>query len=407
MQVMSTCRSCDSEQLRTIVSLGKVPVADRLVAGQDTSPVPTFPLTLVMCEACTLVQIRETLPPEELFCRDYPYLSSFSDELIAHSRENAHQLMASEKLNSDSQVIELASNDGYMLRHFQEAGIPVLGVDPAEAPVQAARRLGIPTRQAFFTEELAHRWRDEGLLADVIIANNVLAHVADTKGFVRGIRAILKRGGVACLEFPYVHELIRRCEFDTIYHQHLCYFSLASVQRLFRDAGLVVHDVQQIAIHGGSLRIFVSHDRPQQESVERLLDKEHECGMHEWTYYQNFGERVQHLCSELQNTICDISASHKRIAAYGAAAKGTTLLSCLDLPEGTIEYVVDRNVFKHGRFMPSGHIPIDGVERLERDHPDFVLLLAWNFRDEILRQQHAYRHAGGRFIVPVPEVQIV
>lgn len=407
METITRCRSCGAPRLDTILSLGEVPVADRLISPAEREPTPRFPLTLQFCPSCTLVQIRETLPPHELFCRDYPYHSSFSEQLVAHSRTNALRLIQDERLGDTSQVIELASNDGYMLRHFAERGIPVLGVDPAEAPVRAARRLGIPTEQTFFTVELAKQWRDAGRMADVVIANNVLAHVADTNGFVEGIRTILKPGGVACLEFPYVRDLIERCEFDTIYHQHLCYFSLTAVDSLMRRAGLVVHDVQRLPIHGGSLRILVSHDRPRRPAVEQLLEQEQKCGMTGVSFYQDFAERVAAVCRSLRETILQLAAGRHRIAAYGAAAKGTTLLGCLGLPDGLIEYVVDRNVHKHGRCLPSGRIPIEGVERLLADRPDFVLLLAWNFRQEILRQQQAYRRQGGRFIVPIPEVQVL
>lgn len=406
--IASTCRSCGSSHLRDILSLGSLPVADRLISADEYGKdIERYPLTLTWCGDCSLVQIRETLPPEELFSSEYPYHSSFSDSLLAHSRTHAEELIRSERLTQHSQVIELASNDGYMLQHFAHRGMSVLGVDPAESPVRIARQRGIPTEHTFFTRALAEQWQSSGRQADVVIANNILAHVADTNGFVAGIKAILKPGGVVTIEVPYVADLIASCEFDTIYHQHLCYFSLMSLEHLITRASLTIHNVERIAIHGGSLRLFVSHDRLREDSVNRLLDQEHACGVGTYGYYRNFASNVRDLCGELRSTLLALADSPTRIAAYGAAAKGTTLLGMLDLPDGLVQYVVDRNVHKHGRHMPVGRIPIDPIARLQTDVPDYCLLLAWNFRDEILRQQAAYRNAGGRFIVPIPAVQVV
>ena len=408
MQIITECRSCQSKRLQTILSLGKVPIADRLLdmteVGRDS---PLYPLTWAFCRDCTLVQIYETLPPEELFCRNYPYFSSFSDALVEHSRRNVRRLIESESLNSRSQVIEIASNDGYLLRHFATEGIPVLGIDPAAGPVEAARKAGIPTEQQFFTEALAAEFAGRGRMADVLIANNVLAHVADTTGFVRGLKTILKPSGVATIEFPYVRDLVERCEFDTIYHQHLCYFSLTSVETLLASAGLVVHDVERLPIHGGSLRLHVSHDRRPQPSVKQLRKEEADLGITDLSWYRDFAARVTKLCSDVSGLVGDLHGQGKRVAAYGAAAKATTLVACLRLPDNSIGYVVDRNVHKHGRYMPGCKIPIVPVQRLLEEQPDYVLLLAWNFETEILAQQYGYRRAGGKFIVPIPEVRVI
>ncbi|MCA9142726.1 MAG: class I SAM-dependent methyltransferase [Planctomycetales bacterium] len=402
------CRSCQSPDLRSLVSFGDMPVADLLIDPKEAQHPPAlFPLHLVFCPQCSLVQIRETLPPEFLFNSDYPYFSSFSDDLLAHARDNAMELLRAEGLTEKHQVIEIASNDGYMLRHFADAGIPVLGIDPAAGPVSAARNIGIPTEQEFFTYELAQHWKANGRTADVLIANNVLAHVADSLGFVKGLAAILKPTGVASIEFPYVRDLIDHCEFDTIYHQHLCYFSVTSAQYLLAQAGLVIHDVRRLPIHGGTLRLYVSHDRPVSEAVVQLLEQEQALGIASVDYYLDFANRVNSLRDELRQLILELVESNHRIACYGAAAKGTTLLGCLGLPRNVMEYVVDRNVHKHGRMMPGSLLPIGRVERLAEDQPDYVLLLAWNFKDEIIRQQCEYRNAGGKFIVPIPQIQVI
>lgn len=408
METILGCRSCGASNLQTILSLGDMPLADVLIDPDNVDLPPVLePLTLVFCPNCSLVQIRETVPPNELFNDDYPYYSSFSNELLDLARANANELVANEGLDTKSFVVELASNDGYMLRNFHERGIPVLGFDPAAGPVRAAKKLGIPSRKEFFTKDVAQQLRDARQSADVLIANNVLAHVADTNGFVEGLATVLKLSGVATIEFPYVRNLIEHCEFDTIYHQHLCYFSLTSVNQLLSRAGLTIHDVKRIPIHGGSLRLYVSHDRQQRPSVSEMLREERECGLTELNYYQGFAQRVEALCADLREMVCGLAKRQKRIACYGAAGKGATMLGCLGLPRGTIDYVVDRNNHKHGRYMPGSLIPVDSVERLEADKPDYVLMLAWNFKDEILNQQRGYREAGGKFIIPVPEIQVV
>ncbi|QDT63865.1 class I SAM-dependent methyltransferase [Calycomorphotria hydatis] len=407
MEIISCCRICQSEPLEHIFEFGEVPVADRLIDADDAGPITKYPLTLAFCPECALVQILETLPPEELFDEKYAYHSSFSDALLDHSRQHALRLIQQESLSKQSLVVEIASNDGYLLKNFAERNIPVLGIDPSESPVNVARELGIDTQLGFFREKLAEHWVREGKSADVILANNVLAHVADTRGFVRGIKKLLKPNGLACFEFPYLRDLITHCEFDTIYHQHLCYFSLSSVKRLMADAGLVVHNVERLPIHGGSLRIHVSHHRPVEPAVAQLLEEERQLGMTDASYYQGFADHIRKLCENLRLTILQAVERGERLAAYGAAAKGTTLLGYLNLPDESMAYVVDRNVHKHGRYLPAGRILIEPVERLMCDRPDVVLLLAWNFSHEILQQQAAFREAGGRFLIPIPEPRIV
>lgn len=406
--MIQCCRSCGAADLPPVLDLGLMPLADRLIPperqGEDE---PVFPLEVVFCRNCCLVQLTCTVPPEELFCRDYPYYSSFSPQLLDHSRSNALELASSRNLGPSSLVVEIASNDGYLLKNFVELGIPVLGIDPADGPAAAAREIGVPTWTDFFNADTAHRICAEAGKADVIVANNVLAHVADTNGFVAAIAQVLKPDGVASIEFPYVMDLIDHCEFDTIYHEHLLYISLTAAQNLFRRHGLHVQDVRRLPIHGGSLRLYVGHGDHRSSAVTDLLDLERRRGLDDHSFYRDFGTRVTALRGELLELLNALRADGRRIAAYGAAAKGATMLNYLGVGPETIAYVVDRNFHKHGKLMPGVHIPIRPAVELERDRPDYVLILAWNFADEILAQQSAYRDAGGHFVIPIPSVRIV
>jgi SAM-dependent methyltransferase len=405
---MAACRSCGSTDLTTFLSLGDLPLADGLLREEDLSaPEGRYPLDVAFCGACSLVQILETVPPEVLFCRDYPYYSSFSDALLEHSRRNVESLIAERGLHEESLVVELASNDGYLLQYFAERGIPVLGIDPAEGPAQVAVDKGIPTLREFFTQNMAAGLRSEGKCADVVIANNVLAHVPDLNGFVEGIRILLKEDGVAVIEAPYVKDLIDHCEFDTIYHEHLCYFSVTALVELFKRHGLSLNRVERYPIHGGSLRLFVGKNKDVDATVVQHLQDESQRAVTRLDYFEDFASRVVSIRTALLEMLRDLKSRGKRVAAYGAAAKGAVLLNFAIIGTEVIDFVVDRNVHKQGLYMPGVHIPISGPERILEEMPEYVLLLAWNFRDEILRQQDDYRRRGGRFVIPIPFPEVV
>ena len=406
---ISACRGCGHDSLLEVLAFGEMPLSNGLLSESQLSrEEPKVPLTVVFCPACSLVQIRETVAPEILFSAEYPYFSSVSDAWVAHCRDNAVELMETRKLGPSHRVIEIASNDGYLLRNYAARGIPVLGIDPAAGPAAVARRNGIPTREEFFGRDMAEALSAEGIRADVIHANNVLAHVADLTGVVDGIRILLTDDGVAVIEAPYVRDLIDHCEFDTIYHEHLCYFSVTALSRLMARQGLVLTDVRRLTTHGGSLRLYVQRVGAPSPAVERLLNEEQKLGVDRADFYRDFAVRVRSIQTTLKALLESLKRGGQRIAGYAVSAKGAILLNSSGIDGRLIDYVVDRSPYKQGKAMPGVHLRVyDPARLLEAPVPDYLLLLAWNFKDEIMEQQEEYRKRGGKFIVPIPVPAIV
>ena len=403
-----SCRGCGQVGLNPILSLGHTPLANALLREEDLTGIElTWPLELAWCPDCSLAQITETVPPETLF-RDYAYFSSFSDTMVAHARSIADRLRETRKLDHNSLAVEIASNDGYLLQWYHKAGIPVLGIEPAQniALVAEAER-GVRTISEFFGRELATQLAKSGQQADVIHANNVLAHVADLNGVVAGFAALLKPSGIVVVEAPYLKDLLDHVEFDTIYHEHLCYFSLTALNRLFAQHGLTIVDVERLAIHGGSLRIFAAHTDSAvvQPAVTRLLEDESHW-VRDAALYALFGARVESLRTELVGLLDTLKDAGKRIAVYGASAKGSTLMNYFGIGSERLDFVVDRSTVKQGFYTPGTHLKICDPARLLEDQPDYCLLLTWNFAEEVLKQQSQYRQRGGKFIIPIPEVRV-
>jgi len=411
---MFTCRSCGAFDVEQILSLGKTPLANALLTqGQLSEPEEVFPLDLVFCPHCSLVQITETVAPEKLF-REYLYFSSFSETVLTNANILANKIIERCNLNEKSLVLEIASNDGYLLKNYKERGISVLGVEPARNIAVVAEQAGIPTISEFFNVQLAEQLKSKGEAADVIHAHNVIAHVADLQSVVEGISILLKQDGVAIIENHYVKDMIDHVEFDSIYHEHLCYYSVTSFRNLFARYGMKLVDVERLPVHGGSLRVYFqrsdgpcSLEKDGLARVNAILDEEMKWGVNQFSFYQNFGEKVEKLKKELLSLLSSIKTRGEKIAVYGASAKSTTLLNYYGINSNTLEYVVDRSTIKQGRYTPGTHLPIHAPKALIETHPDYVLLLTWNFAEEILSQQVEYRNKGGKFIIPIPELKVV
>jgi SAM-dependent methyltransferase len=402
------CRSCQSSALRLVLDLGNHPLSDALLTAESKAQEEArYPLQLALCENCALLQVTETVPPEILYQRDYPYFSSSSPALLQHAASIADRLIRERGLGPNSLVMEVACNDGYLLRNFVEQGIPCLGIDPAAGPAAHARKIGVPVINDFFSLSLAEDLAAQGQFADVMIANNVVAHVDAINDFVAGFAKLLKPNGAAVFEFAYAVDMIEKCEFDTIYHEHLFYHTLHGLTPLFARHGLHLNDVERLPIHGGSLRLSVGRRAERSARLDELMNYERALGVDRARWYEHFSSRVVRLGNSLIELLRAEKKRGKRIACYGAAAKGSTLVNYLDLGPGFFEYVVDTNPHKQGKFMPGQRIPIVHPDRLLETQPDLVLLLVWNFAGEVLRQQSAYRAAGGRFIIPIPEPHVI
>jgi SAM-dependent methyltransferase len=409
LALLPACRSCGSSDLTVFLPLGLSPLANGILADDFEGDEPRYPLDVAFCRTCALAQLTFAPPPSDLFL-SYPYLSSFSDTMVRHAHTLAMSVIERRGLRPDSLVVELASNDGYLLKAYRSAGIPVLGVEPAENIAAIASNSGVPTICEFFGQEVATRLAGEGHQADVIHAHNVLAHVPDINSFVSGIKTLLKPDGIGIIEAPYLRDLIENTEFDTVYHEHVFYFSATALDALFRRHGLRLLELERVDIHGGSLRVTVGHaDSPQPASlsVERILKQESTLGMASEEYYRDFGARVAELRRDLRHLLTLLKHDGSSIAAYGASAKGTTLLTYCGIGSETLTYVVDRSTVKQGSRTPGTHLIIRDPEFLLEDMPDYCLLLVWNFADEVMRQQSEYIRRGGKFIIPLPHPRVV
>lgn len=403
-----TCRGCGSLLRTTFVDLGETPLANSYLAPDEVGRERTFPLHVRVCDECLLVQVDDVVPPERIFS-DYAYLSSYSSSWVEHARRFAESAIERFDLDSSSLVVELASNDGYLLQHFRAKGIPVLGVEPAANVAEVAVGAGIPTLVEFFGADVGRRLRDEGRSAQLVIANNVLAHVPDLNGFVAGIAHLLAPAGTASIEFPHLLNLIREVQFDTIYHEHFSYFAMVALEPVLTRHGLRLFDVERLATHGGSLRIHLcrtADDRPTEPAVDELRADESASGLDAIETYAGFQARVDQCCASLRAFLSGAAARGERVVAYGAAAKGNTLLNTCGVAPGEIDYVVDRSVQKQGKLTPGTHLRIEPPERLDETKPDWVLVLPWNIIGEIAEEIARVRNWGARVVTAIPEVRV-
>lgn len=400
------CRSCGGMHAAPVLDLGLQPLANNLLRPVDLGkPEPKFPLRLAVCQSCWLLQILDLVPPVQLFS-EYLYFSSFSDLMLRHAKAASENYISEFNLGPHSHVVEIASNDGYLLQNFVAAKIPCLGIEPAANIAKVARDKGIDTLVKFFTTPLAQKLATDNQQADLILGNNVFAHAPDTNDFVGGLAALLKPQGRIVLEFPYGVDFVEHSEFDTIYHEHVFYFTLMALQPLFARHQLEIFRVEKHALHGGSLRLFAGHAgvHAVESSAKAMLEDEHARGVASLKYYEGFAARVLEIKRSLRELLARLKQSGKSVAAYGASAKGSTLLNFFELGLETLDFVADRSTYKQGRLTPGTHIPIVPPEELLKKRPDYTLLLTWNFADEILAQQKAYRDQGGKFIIPIPRV---
>jgi hypothetical protein len=405
------CRSCGAPLQHTVVDLGMSPLCESFLTEDALDRMePYYPLHVRVCRECFLVQLGEYVAPEDIF-REYAYFSSFSRAWLDHARGYVETMVERASLGPASFVVELASNDGYLLQYFVERGIPCLGVDPAANVAKAARERGVDTLVAFFGERTAAELRDAGKTADLVIGNNVLAQVPDLNSFLAGVPVVLKPRGTATFEFPHLMRLFENNQFDTIYHEHYSYFSLLAVETAFSRHGLTVFDVEELWTHGGSLRVHARHaadrNRPVTDRVHELRRREEKAGYRRVETYGLFAERVRETKRRLLSVLVDAKRAGARIAGYGAPGKGNTLLNYCGIGTDFLDFTVDRNPYKHGRFLPGTHVPIFPPERIDQERPDYVLVLPWNLKDEIMAQLAHVRSWGGRFIVPIPEATVV
>ncbi len=406
----AVCRFCGNQLKHEFVDLGMSPLCENyLTIDQINKMEPFYPLKVYVCDKCFLVQLEEYVGREEIFS-EYAYFSSYSDSWLRHSEKYTDMMVKRFRYGNDSFVVELASNDGYLLQYFVDKGIPVLGIEPAKNVAETAIDKGVPTLVEFFGVECAYDMVENGRKADLIIGNNVLAQVPDVNDFVGGIKILLAEDGVVTIEFPHLKCLIEGNQLDTIYHEHFSYFSLLSAEAIFSSHGMEVFDVERLRSHGGSLRLFVKHTEDKSkkisERVKDLRQEETEAGFKDIEFYKEFGEHAKKTKRQLLEFLIKAKKKGKKVAGYGAPGKGNTLLNYCGIRTDFIDFTVDRNPYKHGKFLPGSHIPIFDVDMIQEAKPDYVFILPWNLKDEIMNQMSFIRDWGGKFAVPIPEVTI-
>jgi len=405
------CRGCGNHLSKIFIDLGKSPLANSYLKKKDINKKEKiFPLKVFVCKKCYFVQLPEFENPKKIFS-EYAYFSSFSSEWVAHARDYVDMITKKLKLNDKRLVMEIASNDGYLLQFFLKKKIPVLGIEPAKNIAKIAQKKGITTKVEFFGTKLALKLEQEGTKPDLIVANNVLAHVPKIHDFVEGLKIILNTNGVITIEVPHLLKLIKNIEFDTIYHEHYSYFSLNVLKDVFEKHNLTIFDVKEISTHGGSLRVFIKHEINQKlkisKNVERLLNKEREEGLQKMETYENFEIQVNKVKNELIEFLENAKKNKKKVIAYGAPAKGNTLLNFSNITNDLIEFTVDKNPYKQKRFLPGSHISIKKPEMIMKTNPDFILILPWNIKDEIIKQIKNMKKWEGKFVIPIPKLKII
>lgn len=404
------CRFCGTALQHVFVDLGMSPMANSYLKPHQLNRMePFYPLRAFVCEQCFLVQLEQFESPDHIFS-DYAYFSSFSDLFLQHAKEYVDMAMDRFKLGRDSYVVEIASNDGYLLQNFVKRGVPVLGIEPAKNVAEVAVKKGVPSLVKFFGVETAREQAAKGPRPDLLIGNNVLAHVPDINDFVGGLKALLGPSGVVTMEFPHLMRLMAFNQFDTVYHEHFSYFSLTTVAQIFSKHGLTLFDVEEISTHGGSLRIYARHDgdasKPVTERLTALKTKEAREGFATLDHYLSFSEGVNETKRALLEFLIKAKREGKKVVAYGAAAKASTLLNFCGVRTDLVDYLVDRSPYKQGHWLPGVHIPIFDPERIKTDKPDYVMILAWNLKDEVMAQMAFIRDWGGKFVVPIPKITV-
>lgn len=407
---VANCRFCGTPLRFTFVDLGMSPLCESYLGPEQLNQMePFYPLHVFVCEKCFLVQLEEYVSPEDIFT-EYAYFSSYADSWLQHVSNYTDLITDRFGLTKNSFVVEVASNDGYLLQYFVKKGIPVLGIEPAKNVAKVAVEKGVPTLTEFFGVELAQQLRDDGKCADLIAGNNVLAQVPDINDFVGGLKILLKPDGVITIEFPHLLRLMEENQFDTIYHEHFSYFSFISAEKIFDAHGLTVFDVEEIPTHGGSLRIYVRHTENEglgiSDRTQEMHNREVQAGFMTMEHYSAFGEQVKETKRKLLDFLIHAKREGKTIVGYGAPGKGNTLLNYCGIREDFMDYTVDRNPYKQGKYLPGTHIPIHAPEKMDETQPDYIFILPWNFKDEIMQQMAHARAWGAQFIVPIPEVRI-